>query len=168
MATRSLRANRSHSSTLRVLAIAHAQLDQVDKARDWMRLLRETERGLTVRSYLARSPAAAFDTGILSKRSRRAAIAARTRLENAQRLRAKLLPPPRTRNERRVAKAGVGRWGQAPTPALPTLPPAAVGGGRGAARSRYFGERFAKIRCNVRRCIFSRRAVSDTLRSHSS
>ena len=32
----------------------------------------------------------------------------------------------------------------------------------------YRGERFAKILCNVRRCMFNRRAVSDTLRSQSS
>ena len=30
------------------------------------------------------------------------------------------------------------------------------------------GERFARIRCSVRRCIFSRRAVSDTLCPHNS
>jgi adenylate cyclase len=63
LAMRSLRANRTHTSTLRVLAIAHAQLEQIDEAREWVRVLRETEHGLTVRSYLARSPAAAFDTG---------------------------------------------------------------------------------------------------------
>ena len=32
----------------------------------------------------------------------------------------------------------------------------------------YLGARFAKIRCKVRRCMFSRRAVSETLWSHSS
>ncbi len=32
----------------------------------------------------------------------------------------------------------------------------------------YRGDRFANIRCNVRRCMFRRRAVSDTLRSQSS
>lgn len=32
----------------------------------------------------------------------------------------------------------------------------------------YFGLRFAKIRCKVRRCMFKRRAVSLTFRSHSS
>lgn len=30
------------------------------------------------------------------------------------------------------------------------------------------GARFAKIRCRVRRCMFSRRAVSETLRLHIS
>lgn len=63
LALRSLRANRSHSSTLRVLAISHSQLGQMDEARNWMRVLRESERGLTVRSYLARTPAAAYETG---------------------------------------------------------------------------------------------------------
>ena len=35
-------------------------------------------------------------------------------------------------------------------------------------RGLHFGERFARIRCRVRRCMFRRRAVSDTLRSQSS
>jgi len=32
----------------------------------------------------------------------------------------------------------------------------------------YFGARLARIRCSVRRCMLSRRAVSETLRLHSS
>jgi hypothetical protein len=32
----------------------------------------------------------------------------------------------------------------------------------------YFGARLARIRCSVRRCMFRRRAVSETLRLHSS
>ena len=32
----------------------------------------------------------------------------------------------------------------------------------------YFGARLARIRCKVRRCMFSRRAVSETLWPHSS
>ena len=32
----------------------------------------------------------------------------------------------------------------------------------------YFGARFARMRCSVRRCMLSRRAVSETLRSHIS
>ncbi len=32
----------------------------------------------------------------------------------------------------------------------------------------YRGARFAKIRCSVRRCMLSRRAVSETLRLHIS
>ena len=35
-------------------------------------------------------------------------------------------------------------------------------------RKSYFGARLAKIRCSVRRCMLSRRAVSDTLRPHNS
>jgi hypothetical protein len=34
--------------------------------------------------------------------------------------------------------------------------------------SNYRGARFARIRCNVRRCMLSRRAVSETLRLHIS
>jgi hypothetical protein len=37
-----------------------------------------------------------------------------------------------------------------------------------APHSAYFGARFARIRCSVRRCMLRRRAVSDTLRPHSS
>ncbi len=36
------------------------------------------------------------------------------------------------------------------------------------ASSRYFGARLARMRCNVRRCMLSRRAVSETLRLQSS
>jgi hypothetical protein len=32
----------------------------------------------------------------------------------------------------------------------------------------YFGARLAKMRCSVRLCMLSRRAVSETLRPHSS
>jgi hypothetical protein len=32
----------------------------------------------------------------------------------------------------------------------------------------YFGARFERIRCKVRRCMFKRRAVSETLRPHNS
>ena len=32
----------------------------------------------------------------------------------------------------------------------------------------YFGARLARMRCKVRRCILSRRAVSETLRPHNS
>ena len=34
--------------------------------------------------------------------------------------------------------------------------------------ARYCGDRFARMRCKVRRCMFSRRAVSDTFLSQSS
>ena len=39
---------------------------------------------------------------------------------------------------------------------------------RQAMTARYRGARFARIRCSVRRCIFSLRAVSETLRLHIS
>ena len=38
----------------------------------------------------------------------------------------------------------------------------------GASRTVYLGARFASMRCNVRRCMLRRRAVSETLRSHIS
>ena len=40
--------------------------------------------------------------------------------------------------------------------------------GHDVKSERYFGARLARIRCNVRRCMLSRRAVSDTLRLQSS
>jgi len=36
------------------------------------------------------------------------------------------------------------------------------------AMAPYRGARFARMRCSVRRCMFSRRAVSETLWLHSS
>ena len=41
-------------------------------------------------------------------------------------------------------------------------------GDRAALRRSYRGARLARMRCSVRRCMLSRRAVSDTLRPHSS
>ena len=38
----------------------------------------------------------------------------------------------------------------------------------GADELAYFGARFAKMRCNVRRCMLRRRAVSETFRLQSS
>jgi hypothetical protein len=40
--------------------------------------------------------------------------------------------------------------------------------GRAVAGPVYRGARLARMRCSVRRCMLSRRAVSETLRSHSS
>ena len=37
-----------------------------------------------------------------------------------------------------------------------------------ASGANYFGARLAKMRCSVRRCMLSRRAVSETLRLHIS
>ena len=38
----------------------------------------------------------------------------------------------------------------------------------GLSFESYFGARLARMRCSVRRCMLSRRAVSETLRLHSS
>jgi adenylate cyclase len=64
LATRSLRANRTHTSTLRALIIGHVGLEQFEEAQRVMQDLRRLEPNLTVSSYLARSPSAAFNTGI--------------------------------------------------------------------------------------------------------
>ena len=62
LARRSLRANRTHASTLRVIAIASAELGRMDDARDTVAELRELDPSLTVSGYLARSPARGFET----------------------------------------------------------------------------------------------------------
>jgi tetratricopeptide (TPR) repeat protein len=62
-AKRSLRANRSHTSTLRVLAIAQMGLNWGDEARRIVTRLRRLEPTLTVPSYLRRTPAADFQIG---------------------------------------------------------------------------------------------------------
>ena len=61
-AQRSLRANRFHAPTWRALAIAQAELGQLPQAQASVRVLLELDPGLTVRSYLSRSPAGANDT----------------------------------------------------------------------------------------------------------
>jgi adenylate cyclase len=63
LARRSLRANRTHASTLRVIAIAASELGRMDEARDTVTQLRELDPSLTVSGYLARSPAKEFETG---------------------------------------------------------------------------------------------------------
>jgi class 3 adenylate cyclase/TolB-like protein/tetratricopeptide (TPR) repeat protein len=62
-AHRSLKANRTHTSTLRVIAIAQWRLDLFDDARATVRKLLQMEPTLTISRYLDRSPAAAFETG---------------------------------------------------------------------------------------------------------
>ena len=62
-AHRSLRANCSHTSTLRVATIAAWRLGSHDDARLMARKLLRLEPGLTIRGYLARTPAAPFATG---------------------------------------------------------------------------------------------------------
>jgi adenylate cyclase len=62
-AQRSLRANSSHTSTLRALAIAQWQLNRRNDARATVRRLLALEPELTVDRYLQRTPAAEFETG---------------------------------------------------------------------------------------------------------
>ena len=77
LARRSLRANRTHASTLRVIAIAASELGRMDEARSTVAELRQLDPTLTVSAYLARSPAKAFETGpIWAEALRRAALPA--------------------------------------------------------------------------------------------
>jgi class 3 adenylate cyclase/TolB-like protein len=77
LATRSLRANRFHPSTLRALAIALAQLGRLDDAREAIRELLKLEPKLTVRAYLDQNPSGAFPTGkIWAQALRRAGLPA--------------------------------------------------------------------------------------------
>ena len=62
-ATRSLVANRIHTSTLRAKAIAEWQLGQHDAARRTVAQLLTLEPSFTVRGFLVRSPAAPFAIG---------------------------------------------------------------------------------------------------------
>ncbi|MFC5500241.1 adenylate/guanylate cyclase domain-containing protein [Caenimonas terrae] len=57
LAKRSLRANRSHTSTYRALAIAQSLSNQMDDARDTVQKLLELEPSFTVTQFLARTPA---------------------------------------------------------------------------------------------------------------
>lgn len=57
LAKRSLKANRTHTSTYRALAIAQSLSDQMDDARDTVRRLLELEPSFTVTQFLARTPA---------------------------------------------------------------------------------------------------------------
>lgn len=63
LARRSRRANRTHTSTLRAMAIAQWQLGQYEGARETLQELLRLEPNLTVRRWLARSPSALFSTG---------------------------------------------------------------------------------------------------------
>lgn len=63
LARSSLRANRTHTSTLRALAIAQVQLGRLDEARKTAGELLALEPTLTVKGYLERSPSSAFETG---------------------------------------------------------------------------------------------------------
>src|SRR5437868_12962012 len=60
-------------------------------------------------------------------------------------------------------------WVERPHPSArwaATLP--ALRAAEGELALDYFGARLARIRCKVRRCMLSRRAVSETLRLHNS
>jgi hypothetical protein len=61
-ALRSLRANRLHSPTWRALVIAQSELGLVEQSQASLKELLVLDPGLTVASYLARSPAGANDT----------------------------------------------------------------------------------------------------------
>ena len=63
LAQRSLRSNRTHASTLRVITIASSELGRLDEAHESLAKLRELDPSLTVSGYLARSPAAPYETG---------------------------------------------------------------------------------------------------------
>ncbi len=62
-AQHSLRLNNSHTSTLRVLTIAHVQLGRIAEARQWAGRLLERERHFTIAEYRARSPSMGYPTG---------------------------------------------------------------------------------------------------------
>ncbi len=64
LAQRSLRANRTHTSTLRAIAIAQWQLGQKDAAYNTAKKLLELEPNLTVSAWLSRSPSAPYQTGV--------------------------------------------------------------------------------------------------------
>jgi TolB-like protein len=63
LAIRSLRANRAHPSTLRVLVIAHALSGDLEKARTYSAELMRLQPAFTVRGFLVRSPAGRFEIG---------------------------------------------------------------------------------------------------------
>ena len=63
LAERSLKSNRMHASTLRVIAIASAELGRMEEARATVARLLALEPTLTVAKYRARSPAGSYETG---------------------------------------------------------------------------------------------------------
>ena len=63
LAQRSLRANRTHTSTWRALAIAQVRSGRVEAGRASVEQLRKIEPTLTASSYLRRNPSGAFNTG---------------------------------------------------------------------------------------------------------
>jgi adenylate cyclase len=65
LAKRSLRANRTHTSTFRALAISQWQLGQRKEARSTVSELLKLDPTLTIRSYLERNPSSGFPTGAI-------------------------------------------------------------------------------------------------------
>jgi adenylate cyclase len=63
LANRSLRANRTHTSTIRALAIAQVGLGQLQEAKSTVSRLLELEPSFTAAKFLARSPSSNFSTG---------------------------------------------------------------------------------------------------------
>ena len=63
LAQRSLRANRSHTSTLRVMAVAQWRLGLRQDARTTVQQLLELEPELTIDRYLKRTPSAPYNIG---------------------------------------------------------------------------------------------------------
>ena len=63
LARRSLSANAMHASTLRILTIAHAMLEQMSEARQIVQRLMALEPDFSVPKFLARSPSADFPIG---------------------------------------------------------------------------------------------------------
>jgi TolB-like protein/Tfp pilus assembly protein PilF len=63
LAQESLRANRTHTSTWRVMAISQVQLGQMEEARASAAELLRLQPGLTVSNYLSRHPSGQYGTG---------------------------------------------------------------------------------------------------------
>jgi tetratricopeptide (TPR) repeat protein len=63
LAQRSLKSNRMHASTLRVIAFASAELGRIDEARAAVAELLALDPTLTVARYRDRSPAGQYETG---------------------------------------------------------------------------------------------------------
>ena len=69
LARRSLRANRTHTSTLRVLAIAQWQSGRQKEARETVRDLMTLQPSLTISRWLQRSPSSDYEIGKLCARA---------------------------------------------------------------------------------------------------
>jgi adenylate cyclase len=65
LAQRSLRINRTHTSTLRALAIAEWQLGNIDKARTTIAELLRLDSAFSIKRFRANSPSSGFETGKL-------------------------------------------------------------------------------------------------------